>query len=454
MSWDEFLKQVARDLDFLAEETTVFLERFSKQNSKPHKPDKEVAKELRMAESSLQRKLSAIYNRFSQSYPKLNTNTKGKFNILLDLLEQLYDNQETKNIKEGFSITFNLQGNITANSNIKLTSGISEDLYLESPIISSCYKDILKPGCLLRIKAPWQMGKTELMSRVLNYAGEKGCQIVVVNLRDATDTDFNNLNQFLKWLCTNIRTSLSNESKEITSVDEHWNHEIGNGKNKCKTYFEKYLLSGNKPLVLGLDSVDKVFTYREIASEFLGMLRTRHEEAKTRPIWGKFRQILAYTEDYREIDINQSPFNTGILINLPEFTHQQVKDLACQYELSWNSSSVNQLMDMVGGHPYLVHEAIKYVAREIVTLDELLENAPTQAGIYSDILQRYGRRLKKSPNLTTEFKKVVMSDDPVELHPDLADVLYSLGLIKFEGNHVRPSYKLYRQYFYSRYRNG
>jgi hypothetical protein len=294
------------------------------------------------------------------------------------------------------------------------------------------------------------MGKTELMSRVLNYAAEQGYRIAHLNLRDATTTDFCDLNQFLKWFCISITISLIQEPILSHLVEEHWDKSIGNIKNKCKTYFEKYLLPGGSPLALALDEVDQVFRYPEIASEFLGMLRTRHEDAKTRQIWGELRQVLVYTEDYREIDINLSPFNAGILIELPELSHEQIQELTQQYKLKWDSDQVTQLMDRVGGHPYLIQEAIKHMKQQNITLDELLVKAPTQAGIYSEFLQRYWRRLQQSQELSTAFHQVIMADLPVELHPDCADRLYNLGLVKFDRNGVIPRYKLYRQYFRER----
>jgi hypothetical protein len=56
--------------------------------------------------------------------------------------------------------------------------------YVERPPIElQCYEEILQPGALIRIKALRQMGKTSLMSRVLDYAANQGCQTVRLNLR-------------------------------------------------------------------------------------------------------------------------------------------------------------------------------------------------------------------------------------------------------------------------------
>jgi hypothetical protein len=135
------------------------------------------------------------------------------------------------------------------------------------------------------------------------------------------------------------------------------------------------------PLTLGLDEVDCVFPYQEIADDFFGLLRALHEEAKRRDIWKKFRLIVVHsTEVYVPLDMNKSPFNVGLPIELPEFTSQQVQDLARRHSLDWNGGSVEKLMALVGGHPYLLRLAMYAIARQDVTLDSVLQEAPTEAG--------------------------------------------------------------------------
>jgi hypothetical protein len=160
--------------------------------------------------------------------------------------------------------------------------------------------------------------------------------------------DFTNLDKFLQWFCTIFADRL----ELTTSVEEHWRKSIGNSKIKCRSYFEKYLLPGDSPLALALDEVDRIFPIREIASEFLGMLRTWHEDAKTRQLWRQLRLVVLHSEIYTEIDITQSPFNAGCEMTLTDFNQEQVLDLAQRYGLEWDTARVTQLMAMVGGHPY------------------------------------------------------------------------------------------------------
>jgi hypothetical protein len=52
---------------------------------------------------------------------------------------------------------------------------LASAFYVERvPYEAQCYKEILQPGALIRIKAPRQMGKTSLMARILYQAQRAG----------------------------------------------------------------------------------------------------------------------------------------------------------------------------------------------------------------------------------------------------------------------------------------
>jgi hypothetical protein len=104
-------------------------------------------------------------------------------------------------------------------------------------------------------------------------------------------------------------------------------------------------------------------------------------------------------------------------------------------------------MAMVGGHPYLVRLALYYIARQEMTLTQLLETAPTDAGLYSDHLRRHLWNLSQHPELAAALKKVVTADNPVQLESMQGFKLHSMGLVQLQGNEVTPRCDLYRQYF-------
>lgn len=322
--------------------------------------------------------------------------------------------------------------------------------YVErSPIELNCYKTILQPGSLIRIKAPRQMGKTSLMSRILHYAGKQGCRTVSISFQLADKGLFQNLDRFLQWFCANV--SLGAQLPNCLS--QFWDELFGS-KISCKIYFEQYLLAKlDRSLVLGLDDVDWLFQYSDLADDFFGLLRAWHEEAKNRDIWKKLRLVVVHsTEVYIPLSVNQSPFNVGLPIDLPEFTPEQVRELAKRYGMNWSTQEVERLMALVGGQPYLVRLALYYLGRKEISLEQLL-SAPTS--IYSERLQRQLWNLQsKQSGLAEAFAKVVMATEPVELDLVQAFKLQSLGLVRLRGDRATPSCKLYAQYFRSYFKSS
>ncbi len=323
-------------------------------------------------------------------------------------------------------------------------------IYVERPPIESlCYETLLQPGALLRIKASGLMGKTSLMARVLQQLVKRGYRTVPLNLHYADPEDFSSLNKFLKWFCISVGQTLEMPNK----LADYWDEQFSTSKVDCKIYFEKYLLAKvESPLVLWLDEVDRVFPHPKVATDFLGLLRAWHEEAKIRPIWQRLRLVVAHsTEVYVPLKINESPFNIGEPIELPEFRPEQVENLAQQQGLFWNLTQVKLLMDMVGGHPYLVQQAFSHLKNnQSISLEQILQTAPTEAGIYGSHLRRYWCVIQQHPELAAAVKKIVTATTSVRLEPMQAYKLHSMGLINLSGNEVKISCKLYRLYFSDR----
>lgn len=328
--------------------------------------------------------------------------------------------------------------------------------YVERPPIESqCYQEIVHPGALIRIKAPRQMGKTSLMARILHQARMQGCRTTQLSLQSASSDVLSNIDRLMHWVCLCAGRGL----RLPNQLDHYWD-DIFDGNYNSTVYFESYLLAeASSPLVLGLDEVDRVFAYPEIANDFFGLLRAWYEKAKygdrDSNTWQKLRLIVIHsTEVYIPMNLNQSPFNVGLAIELPEFTLEQVQDLAQRHQLNWTTAQVEKLMDLVGGQPYLVRLAMYYVASQNTPLPQLLEQAATESGIYRDHLRHHLWNLEQYPELATAFSDVVTADAPIPLKSILAFKLSSMGLVAVVENLVRPSCDLYRQYFCHRLSNG
>ena len=336
-----------------------------------------------------------------------------------------------------------------ASTELELPEGqmeLASQFYVKrEPWESRSYKAIEKRAALIRIKAPRYMGKTSLLARIRNHAEQQGCRMVYLSFQEPEEDVFQELNQFLRRFCVLIGRELGISPKKL---NEYWDDEFLGPKENCNEYLKCLLADLNSPLVLALDTVDRVFPYNRVAVEFFSLLRVWHEKAKENSTWAKLRLVIVHsTEVYVKMPPERSPFNVGLTVELPEFNPEQVLDLAQRHGLAWGSAEIEQIMGMVSGHPYLVRLALYYISQQDLTLSQLLEQAPTDAGIYGDHLRQHLWNLQQHPELMAAVKQAVMTSHPVRLEAMQAYKLHGIGLVNRQGNDVTPRCNLYRLYF-------
>jgi hypothetical protein len=300
------------------------------------------------------------------------------------------------------------------------------------------------------------MGKTMLINQVLSRISKAGFRTVNLSLELADRrTHLTDLDRFLRWLCLNLSRELGLPNR----LEDYWDEAGMGSKVSCTTYVEEYLLGQNdSPLVVGLDNVDLLFPHPEVYEDFFGLLRSWYEKARSRQSWKKLRLVISHATDvYIRLNINQSPFNVGLPIELPEFTPEQAQQLAQHYGLHWTtttqagSSELFLLMQLVGGHPYLLEQAFSHLRGHTdISLTQLLQDAPTDAGIYSNHLRKHWMTLQQHPDLTDALSQIVRSAQPLPLEPLQVHQLQSMGLVIVSGAGAAPRCQLYRQYFCTR----
>ncbi|MBD2295669.1 AAA-like domain-containing protein [Anabaena sphaerica FACHB-251] len=319
--------------------------------------------------------------------------------------------------------------------------------YIERPPMESdAYAELLKPGGLLRIKASCNMGKSSLMLRLIHQAINQGYSIVTIDFKQADSQIFVSLHKFLRWFCINVARQLS----LAPNLNDYWDEEIGS-KISASIYFEGYLLEQiQSPLVLVLNEVNYIFEHPQIAQDFLSLLRSWHEQAKQTQIWQKLRLVVIHsTEVYIPLNVNQSPFNVGLSIKISEFNADQVTEFARQHELNWfDSGAVQQLMQLVGGHPYLIHLGLYHLRQEKISFPELLATAISYNGIYTNHLLCLLTILQSDPELSKAYYQIINSQECPHISANLIYKLDSLGLIKkLEGDNFQPACEMYRLFF-------
>jgi len=296
---------------------------------------------------------------------------------------------------------------------------LDSPFYIERPPIEELvYREITQPGCVIRIKAPRQMGKSSLVLRLLAFAEAQGYRTINLNCNQIDSDCLSDLNKLLRCICLRVAKELGIDPK----LNDIWDEEIG-CKLSCSLYFQSYLLKQSQsPVVLVLNEVDRFFEHPQIAQEFFALLRSWYEQARQDTNWQKLRLVVVYsTEVYVTLDINRSPFNIGLPIRLVEFTQQQVEDLAQRHGLDWSDGNeATQLMTLLGGHPALIQIALYHLCCREITLQELVQEAIANGGIYRYHLWRHWAILQEKPSLAKAYTELVGAKQNIRLDPVVA----------------------------------
>ncbi|NDJ17779.1 AAA-like domain-containing protein [Myxacorys almedinensis] len=327
------------------------------------------------------------------------------------------------------------------------------DSYVERPPFEAqCYDTIFsQSSALVRVKAPHRMGKTWFVEHLLNQGQAKCYQSVTLSFRDADRAVFADLQTFLKWFCISVGNSLERPNQ----LEEKWQADLGNNSN-CTNYFETCLWSGlDTPLVLVLDDVDLVFEQHDIADDFCKLLRSWYDRARRvrGSAWRNLRLVIVHSTDiYGALDINYSPLaNVGTVFSLRTFYLREAAELVQRYAVDWQADQIKQMMELIGGNPYLIHEALDYLKlHPEMSLEQFLHSAATEIGPYHNYLGELLSTLQQNSNLAMAFKSIVNSTVPTRVEPAFVFQLYGMGLVEVEEKGVVPSCELYRRYFRDR----
>lgn len=366
------------------------------------------------------------------------------FNI--DMLES-----DIQQVCEEVEDSLSLSGidSFPATTQIRYPSGpvpVDSQLYISrSGVDDRAFQEILQPGCVIRIKAPSGFGKSSLVLRLLHHANQLGYATVAIDLQQVDTETLANTHDFLRWFC--VVLSLKLNLKSHSQIDEYWDDLLGSKLSTTLYMREAIIAQLERPLVLVINEVERIFEYPDTAKNMLPLLRSWHEEAQQDPVWKKLRLVVAYSTDaYLPLDINQSPFNIGLPIALPEFNREQVEKLASLYGAIDYQGNCESLTSLIGGNPALIAIAL-YHLQQGMTLDKLLECACTLKGIYHNHLQRLLAQININPQWIDCLKLLMDGEETFVIDPILAYKLEGMGLIKPNANGWELSCELYQAFF-------
>jgi hypothetical protein len=251
---------------------------------------------------------------------------------------------------------------------------------------------------------------------------------------------------FYRQFCSLLSWVLEAEDR----TEDFWKNPLGQLQ-KTTNYVTKNLLREfqNTQLLLAMDEVERMRT-SPFCSDFFGMLRSWHNK---RSDGGELTRInmalVTSTEPYAFIqDLNQSPFNVGTVLDLRDFTPDEINELNRRHGHPLSTQQVTRISELLGGQPYLTRKALYLTASKRVTFDEVVNNSSEDHGPFGDHLRNHLFRMSDYPELKSGLLQVIKYQRCVDDHVFLR--LRGAGLIKRVGNQVLPRNSLYAEYFLKR----
>lgn len=303
---------------------------------------------------------------------------------------------------------------------------------------------IQRQGMTFSILSPLQGGKSSLLIRVLEAANSIGKHVTRIDFQQFGAVSISQADSFFPLFCSLITTEMDLDDQVSDFFEKNRSM---SPVQKCTRYVGTHILQRlNKPLVLAMEEVDIIYA-ASFSSDFFAMLRSWHNNRAFNPYWKHLDLVLVTSiEPHFFIDnLSQSPFNVGEIIQLEDFTQDQIADLNLRYGSPFSLEQEHKLAKLVGGHPYLVQQALYEVASHHISADSIFARATDNDGPFGKHLRTLLMRLQKSPELAIGLRQVIKDRG----RPD-ERLLYRLqadGFVRQEARIWVPRCQLYADYF-------
>lgn len=254
---------------------------------------------------------------------------------------------------------------------------------------------------------PRQVGKTSLLARTADGLRKQGWAVVATDFQALGKSEIGRQSILYRSLIQSLATQLK------LTYEPSWNEWVGPNSN-LDSRVEALLRQFDGPVVWAMDEVDRLFG-TEYADDFFGLIRSWHNRRALDPDgpWRRCSLVISYaTEAHLFIkDLNQSPFNVGVRVNLRDFSQEEVQLLANRHGESVATAS-DRVFQLTNGHPFLTRRAFSLLQKG-GAVAELRETASQPDGPFGEHLRRLVQTISMDPEIT-EAVKGLLAGTPID----------------------------------------
>lgn len=337
---------------------------------------------------------------------------------------------------------------------------LDSEFYIPRAADQEVFQAIGLPRSIVTVRAPRQFGKTTLISRAYHHATEQNDKLKTVFI------DFQFLTNQVDsidsiWLY--IAGTIAHKLKLDHWMTDEWDSDLTYQQN-FTDFLERFVLTEeNDQLLIGLDEVDRLVN-SPIRNSFFGAIRAFYNQGAIDPVWKRVRWIIGVSSEPEFFieDLNQSPFNVGIQVELEAFFLDDIQNVSQHFAngtegltvaTSPNAQGKNldwefilKLLDFCGGHPFLFHTLL-YQSASKSQIEKIVLNDVSigQKKLWGH-LKRFLILFQKDAPLKKAMLSVIQGNGCDDYK--LADRLQAAGLARLDKTFkVVPFCPLYQTFF-------
>lgn len=321
---------------------------------------------------------------------------------------------------------------------------LDSPFYVERNADAQLMQQLEMPRSITTIRGARQTGKSSLLVRGVEFAKKQGALVVHLNCQGLFDRyGLSDMDQCFKHWSYEVARQIGLNPSNVDSI---WK-EPSAPKPKMSKFVEDWILKRTQdPVVLAMDEMD-VLLRAPFYEEFFSLLRSWYNEGAAGDPWKKLSVVMAIST-YPSLfisNIHESPFNVGVTIELRDFSEAQVRDLNKRHGEPLKPTQIPEIMELLGGHPYLIRQALYTLAQESMSWRKLTTVADKRNGPFGTHLYAHLDRLYGDQELVEAMRRVVADGTCPEGKVFMR--LESAGLVKRQGRKCVCYYGLYELFF-------
>jgi AAA+ ATPase superfamily predicted ATPase len=322
---------------------------------------------------------------------------------------------------------------------------VDSRFYIRRAADEEVLNEVARSRGLATVLGPRQTGKTSLILQAyVNVRRvEPRLKSVFVDFQAFHNSDFKSLEAIWCAIAVKVREQLALDG---------WGQDKWAKKANFDYNFSRFLdgfvfAADSTPVLLCLDEVDRVFS-SPLKSDFFSSVRAFYNRSAYDQTLKKMRWLLSTSSEpsFFIEDLNQSPFNVGLRVNLNTFTVEETAEFARRHGVAADATVVDRIQEYTGGRPFIVHLMLYHMALNPENLEQFFDGQSAGGGIFLDHLNYYLKHFQKDRDLRAAMKKVMDGKGCDDVR--MTDRLEAAGLARRD-----PALKLvchcrlYRDYF-------